>query len=209
MDGIVESLNDVGLKDRSMIWNTDLVEVRGPPLCARFTFLRRSSCMRARAAPSCQEHSSQAARDQSWMMVTLFRALCECLGCWKSCLLTDEDLVTGCRTPFTVFGGEVLHGLGTIAQSMIPLQDRSAARHMRATTQCWLASAVVAWHLGVSQDRPAVPCRGGWCMAAPSSLVLTEESGSALSCSLGADGTGTPDLTRMHSLGRRWSWRTC
>jgi succinate dehydrogenase/fumarate reductase flavoprotein subunit len=28
VDAIVESLNDVGLKDRSMIWNTDLVEVR-------------------------------------------------------------------------------------------------------------------------------------------------------------------------------------
>lgn len=28
MDDIVESLNDVGLKDRSMVWNTDLVEVR-------------------------------------------------------------------------------------------------------------------------------------------------------------------------------------
>ena len=28
MDEIVESFNDVGLKDRSMVWNTDLVEVR-------------------------------------------------------------------------------------------------------------------------------------------------------------------------------------
>ena len=28
VDSIVESLNDVGLQDRSMIWNTDLVEVR-------------------------------------------------------------------------------------------------------------------------------------------------------------------------------------
>ena len=27
MDEIVESFNDVGLKDRSMVWNTDLVEV--------------------------------------------------------------------------------------------------------------------------------------------------------------------------------------
>ncbi len=28
VDDIVESFQDVGLKDRSMIWNTDLVEVR-------------------------------------------------------------------------------------------------------------------------------------------------------------------------------------
>lgn len=28
VDEIVESFNDVGLKDRSMVWNTDLVEVR-------------------------------------------------------------------------------------------------------------------------------------------------------------------------------------
>ena len=28
VDEIVESFQDVGLKDRSMIWNTDLVEVR-------------------------------------------------------------------------------------------------------------------------------------------------------------------------------------
>jgi succinate dehydrogenase (ubiquinone) flavoprotein subunit len=27
IDDIVESLKDVGLKDRSMVWNTDLVEV--------------------------------------------------------------------------------------------------------------------------------------------------------------------------------------
>ena len=31
MDDIVESLNDVGLKDRSMVWNTDLVEVSAMP----------------------------------------------------------------------------------------------------------------------------------------------------------------------------------
>ena len=31
VDSIVESLNDVGLKDRSMIWNTDLLEVRPHP----------------------------------------------------------------------------------------------------------------------------------------------------------------------------------
>ena len=28
IDDIVESFGDVGLKDRSMVWNTDLVEVR-------------------------------------------------------------------------------------------------------------------------------------------------------------------------------------
>lgn len=28
VDEIVESFGDVGLKDRSMVWNTDLVEVR-------------------------------------------------------------------------------------------------------------------------------------------------------------------------------------
>ena len=28
IDGIVDSFEDVGLRDRSMVWNTDLVEVR-------------------------------------------------------------------------------------------------------------------------------------------------------------------------------------
>lgn len=28
IDGIVESFSNVGLRDRSMVWNTDLVEVR-------------------------------------------------------------------------------------------------------------------------------------------------------------------------------------
>ena len=36
VDSIVESLNDVGLKDRSMIWNTDLMEVRGCALTPCF-----------------------------------------------------------------------------------------------------------------------------------------------------------------------------
>lgn len=37
MDDIVESLNDLGLKDRSMVWNTDLVEVS-------FMFIISSKC---------------------------------------------------------------------------------------------------------------------------------------------------------------------
>lgn len=43
MDDIVDSLKDVGLKDRSMVWNTDLVEVR-------FLFTNKHASMCACAA---------------------------------------------------------------------------------------------------------------------------------------------------------------
>ena len=34
IDDIVESFDDVGLRDRSMVWNTDLVEVTSQPQLA-------------------------------------------------------------------------------------------------------------------------------------------------------------------------------
>ena len=35
VDDVVSSLQHVGLKDRSMIWNTDLCEVRPDLLCTK------------------------------------------------------------------------------------------------------------------------------------------------------------------------------
>ena len=37
IDGIVDSFGDLGLRDRSMVWNTDLVEVRSCMACLACT----------------------------------------------------------------------------------------------------------------------------------------------------------------------------
>ena len=45
----MDSLKDVGLKDRSMVWNTDLVEVRG--ISFLFTNKHASICSCAACVP--------------------------------------------------------------------------------------------------------------------------------------------------------------
>ena len=47
IDDIVESFGDVGLRDRSMVWNTDLVEVTSLPQlapCNSHNWLTRILC---------------------------------------------------------------------------------------------------------------------------------------------------------------------
>lgn len=67
MDDIVESLNDVGLKDRSMVWNTDLVEVS-------FTPFLSSMCPVTDYAGSAREMENSA---------DLSRCTCFSTGHWE------------------------------------------------------------------------------------------------------------------------------